>query len=95
MGNQIIKQPDGRLAVFSTTTGAFAVYDATPEEIADWFARQAAQDAHREATRTANLVSNGSDAYGGLGMSWAEASLMNERHSGEPWTAHPNTQPPK
>jgi hypothetical protein len=30
VGQQIIKQPDGRLAVFSSIVDAFIVVDATP-----------------------------------------------------------------
>lgn len=42
MGQQIIRQPDGRLAVFSSVVDAFIVVDATPEKILDWRAEEAA-----------------------------------------------------
>jgi hypothetical protein len=50
MGQQIIRQPDGKLAVFSSVVDAFVVVDATPEEIIEWRAQEAAEQA-RERTR--------------------------------------------
>lgn len=50
MGQQIIKQPDGKLAVFDTVTDSFVVVDATPEEIIEWRAEEAAEQA-RERTK--------------------------------------------
>ncbi|WP_406172115.1 hypothetical protein [Streptomyces sp. NBC_00996] len=41
MGQQIIKQPDGRLSVFSSVTDSFIVVDASPEEIVEWRAEEA------------------------------------------------------
>ncbi|MFE7328042.1 hypothetical protein ACFU8W_24225 [Streptomyces sp. NPDC057565] len=32
---QIVRQPDGRLAVYSTVVDDLVMYDATPDEVAD------------------------------------------------------------
>ncbi len=50
MGQQIIKQPDGKLAVFSSVTDSFIRRHATSEELVEWRAAEAA-DAARERTR--------------------------------------------
>jgi hypothetical protein len=51
MGQQIIQQPDGLFAVFSTVTDSLIITDATPEELVEWRAEQAAERA-RESART-------------------------------------------
>lgn len=50
MAEQIIQQPDGRLAVFSSVTDSLVICDATPDEIIEWRAEEAA-DRARERTR--------------------------------------------
>lgn len=45
MGQQIIRQPDGKLAVFASITDTFTVVDATPEELVEWRAEEAAERA--------------------------------------------------
>lgn len=59
MGDQIIRQPDGRYAVFSTATDTIHVYDATEGEIVKYFADVAAEQARREARRILGHVSAG------------------------------------
>lgn len=50
MGTQIIEQPDGRLAVFSTITDSFEMQDATNEEVIDYFVQQAAEETRERVT---------------------------------------------
>lgn len=85
MGHQIIKQPDGRLAVFSSVVDAFIIVDATPEELKEWYAQEAAQDARERTQRTLDkLNSQGADGvYGRRALTWEEASRMNEEHGGD------------
>lgn len=56
MANQIIRQPDGKLAVFSSSTSDWVIRDATPQELLDWFAQEAAQRARKEAQRALEAV---------------------------------------
>lgn len=56
MGHQIIKQPDGRLAVFSSVTDSWILTNASPEELADYYAERAAQEARELARVTIGLV---------------------------------------
>lgn len=87
MGHQIIEQPDGRLAVFSTVVDAFVVLDATPEELADWYAEEAAKDARERTQRqVARLLRDGPrETYGRRALTWDEALRMHrERGHEEP-----------
>ncbi|MGW3933867.1 hypothetical protein ACWECC_38310 [Streptomyces microflavus] len=47
---QIVLQPDGRLAVYSTIVDDLVLYDATPDEVADEAADYARGTASRRAT---------------------------------------------
>lgn len=49
MGRRITKQPNGRLAVYSSITDSFIVWDATPEELIEWLAIEASQEARSRA----------------------------------------------
>jgi hypothetical protein len=85
MGQQIIKQPDGRLAVFSSITDTFIVTDATPDEIVEWRAEQAAE-AERERTRRELrhvLADDPRSAYFQFARTWEEASRLNREHGGD------------
>lgn len=89
MGQQVIKQPDGRLAVFSSITDTFIVVDATPEEIIEWRAEDAAERA-RERTRIELdkvLSGDARAAYFQFALTWEEASEMNRDHGGDLGTA--------
>jgi hypothetical protein len=62
MGNQIIKQPDGRYAVFSTETGTVVLRDANEDEVVEWFEEQARRNTHR-ALAKANTIGPQPDLY--------------------------------
>lgn len=85
MGQQIIQQPDGKLAVFSTNTDTFIIVDATPEEIIEWRAEQAAEDARRHTRRQLDHVLSGNprNAYFQFTKTWEEALEINREHGGE------------
>lgn len=50
MGRQIITQPDGLYAIFSTSSDAFEHYDMTKEEVIDLFTSEAAEEASRRTS---------------------------------------------
>lgn len=84
MGQQIIKQPDGRLAVFSSITDTLIVVDATPEELVEWRAEEAAQEARDRTERELDKVLSGGpkEAYGRRALTWEEAAQVNREHGG-------------
>lgn len=84
MGQQIIQQPDGRLAVFSSITDTFIIMDATPEEIIEWRAQEAAEQARgRTKTELDKVLANPQTAYGRRALAWEEASRLNQEHEGD------------
>jgi len=84
MGQQIIKQPDGRLAVFSSVVDAFIVVDATPEEILDWRAEEAAAKERERTQREldAVLADDPRRVYFQFVRTWEEASRL-DRENGD------------
>jgi len=85
MGQQIIKQPDGRLAVFSSIVDAFIVVDATPEEILDWRAEEAAKEARRTTQRELDAVLAGDPrrVYYQFALTWEDAAEMDRQNAPE------------
>lgn len=84
MGQQIINQPDGRLAVFSSVTGTFIVVDATPEELIEWRAKEAAEAARERTEKELDKVlADPQTAYGRRALTWEEASRLNQEHGGD------------
>jgi hypothetical protein len=87
MGQQIIRQPDGGLAVFSTITDTILIYDATAEEIINWRAEQAAEDARRVTREQLKDVIRGEPfrVYFQFAMTWQDALEKDRDHGGEAW----------
>lgn len=75
MSHQIIRQPDGRLCAFSTNVNDFVILDATPEELIDYYATQAADDARKRTRRliAAVLENRARDVYYQFAMTYDEA----------------------
>lgn len=76
MGHQIIMQPDGKLAVFSSVVDDWITTDATPEEILDEFVQDAARQARvrTQYLLDAVLSSNPQGVYNQLAMTFEEAN---------------------
>lgn len=87
MGQQIIKQPDGRFAIFSTITDTVIFYDATADEVVEYFADRARSTAVEQARRLVSLVDEGKywSAYHQLARTWDEALQDDRKHGGEAW----------
>jgi hypothetical protein len=99
MGQQIIKQPDGRLAVFSSESDTFILMDATPAEIIQWRAEQAAEAERKRTRRELGhvLSDNPRAAYFQFARTWQQAVQTNQEHGGDlTYTAPPEvmTSPP-
>lgn len=85
MGFQIIKQPDGQLAVRSSETDTLVIWDATREEVVEAFAEMAAREARRTAERLADLVlaDEPRKAYYQFAVSWEQAVADDREYGGE------------
>ncbi|UUV32147.1 hypothetical protein NQK81_01480 [Amycolatopsis roodepoortensis] len=89
MGQQIIRQPDGKFAIFSSTSdvGCIIVYDADADEIVEWFAEQAAKSARVQATRALEHVAAGEPdkTYHQFALTWEEVLKLDREHDGTAW----------
>ncbi|MEV1245122.1 hypothetical protein [Nonomuraea sp. NPDC049750] len=87
MGNQIIRQPSGKLAIFCSVTDTIIVWDSTEDEIVEWFAERAAEDARRDVRRLIEHVAAGNPrkAYCQFSMTWEEALAEDRKHRGDAW----------
>lgn len=85
MGQQIIQQPDGRYAVFSSITDTFVVWDATPEEIIEWRVEQATEKAREDTQRELEQIQDPTNSrpYFHFTMTWDEALELHREHGGE------------
>jgi hypothetical protein len=73
--HQIIRQPNGRLAVFSSGVNDWIIADVTAYELAEYYARRAAEDARGKYLHTARLVleDKADQAYYQFTMTYEEA----------------------
>lgn len=88
MGEQIIKQPDGRYAVFSRISNTFVILDATVEDIMNVRAEEAARLARRQVEieleeLEANLSQAPQTPVYIRRISWDHACVLNEKHGGD------------
>lgn len=81
MGRQVIKQPDGLYAVFSTGTDRWVAYDLTREQYIERRAEQAAAEARTDAVRLLDEVDRGEVSP--LGYAFAEANAESVEHGGK------------
>jgi hypothetical protein len=75
MAHQIIRQPDGKLAVFSSVVDDWIFFDASPEELAEQYAAEAAAKAREHTLKTARAVLDGNarSVYYQFTMTYEEA----------------------
>lgn len=73
MPSQIIKQPDGKYAIFSTVVDDFEVTDCTPKELIGYMAKRAARRAREETKETINQIERGEKPYYEYTISWKQA----------------------
>ncbi|MGR6922588.1 hypothetical protein ACU635_50755 [[Actinomadura] parvosata] len=87
MGNQIIRQPDGKYAIFSSYTDTIIFWDATEDEIVEHFAERAAEAARRDVRRAIGHVaaSEPRKAYFQFAMTWEKALAQDRKHRGDAW----------
>ena len=84
MGHQIIKQPDGLYAVFSSFTDTWIIYDADRQEIFDYYAERAKEDADRNTKRILDRIEEDPRrAYYQFTMTFEEANAKSVEHGGE------------
>ena len=73
MGRQIIKQPNGLYAVWSSNSDTFVWIDATKQEIIDAFAEEARTDAVERTEKIFAELEAGNSPYYQWTKTWEEA----------------------
>ena len=74
MSRQLIKQPNGLYALFSSQTDGIPYYDMTAEEYLELRTREAIRDARRDATLALKTAEEyGSSAYKPFNETWESA----------------------
>lgn len=90
MGNQIIRQPDGKFAVFNTNTDTIVLWEATKDEVVGWFVEAELAELERRKQHIADMIDqvaagNARRAYAQFAMTWDEALQRDREHDGEAW----------
>lgn len=85
MGYQIIRQdPDDLYAIFSSYTDTIVVWDASVEEVVEWFVEQEAARVRERVTAIAGNVAAGEPrkVYFQFAKSWEDVQRMDREHDG-------------
>jgi hypothetical protein len=86
MGHQVIRQPDGQLAVWSTVVDDFVIFDATTEEIAEHYAEEARKKAREDwAEACKRALETGTSGRYQFAMQWEEAQEQRASVHGAPF----------
>jgi hypothetical protein len=85
MGHQIIKCPDGTLAVFSNNVDSWVLTNATPGERLDYYAEKVAKQAREDIQRVLDAVLAGEPrkVYYQFTLSFEQADQLSAEHGGE------------
>jgi hypothetical protein len=80
MGRQIIKQPDGKYALFSTISDGFLIRDTTPEGIVEFLMEDSRRDLQEYVDQVIEKLDAGRRPYYQFTLSWKEAVKLDERN---------------
>jgi hypothetical protein len=84
MGHQVIKQPDGLYAVFSSFSDTWILVDATRDDLITYYGDRAAKDARDSTARLIDQVDEDPrNAYCQFAMTFEEANADSVEHGGE------------
>lgn len=83
MGHQIIKQPNGNYAVWSTIVTDFVVIDATPEEIIQIWIEDESEKIREQVMKTVGKLERGEKPYYQFTMDWKEALKTRDEFHGK------------
>ena len=85
MGRQVIKQPDGRLCIFSNNSDTIIARDMTPADVIEYFSSRARRIAETDAARIVDrvLANAAREVYYQFAMTYEEAEATH-RQQGRP-----------
>lgn len=73
MGRQIIKQPNGKYAVWSTVVDDFILVDALPEDIVSERVQESSERIRKDVTKVIEDLNNGKRPYYQFTVTFEEA----------------------
>ncbi len=73
MSQQIIKQPNGLYAIYSTISNQFIFFNASPEDIVNEWVNQYRAEAYQAVDKIVKQLENGEKPYNQFTMSFDEA----------------------
>lgn len=83
MGQQIIKQPDGKFAVWSSIVDDFIITDATVEEIVEIEVEEFRETITKKIERITTTLNHGELPYGIFTLTYEEACSIRNRIHGK------------
>jgi len=84
MGQQIIKQPNGKYAVWSSVVDNFIIVDATPEEIIEYRVADSREEITDRVNNTIEKLERGEKPSFQFTKSWEEAvEIIEDLHGAE------------
>jgi hypothetical protein len=84
MPRQIIRQPDGLFAVWSTVVDGFVMIDASPQEIIDEWVAEQELEIGASVERTVDALKRGEKPYHQFTMTFDEALELYRHIHGKP-----------
>lgn len=82
MGRQIIKQPNGKFAVWSTNSDAIILYDASESELVNYFVEREIKRIADDIRQICAELHGGGKPYYQWTMTWDEALKEHEENHG-------------
>lgn len=82
MGRQIIQQPDGKFAIWSTNSDSIIIYDASEADIITYFLQQDIKDSVAATMNILDELKNGETPYYQFTRTWEEAIKEHEERHG-------------
>ena len=81
MGQQIIKQPNGLYAVFSSITDTIIMWNFTADDLIEYYVKEARKRITRDVQDTIAELNAGGKPYYQFTMTWTEALKTSRRSS--------------
>lgn len=85
MSQPIVRQPDGKFAIFSTETDTFVRWDCTRDEVVTFFVDQAVFRATAQVQHKLNQLEDGQAPDTQLAYTWEELLARDAERGGQAW----------
>lgn len=80
VADQILRQPDGRFAIFNTIVDGFTLVDATKADLLEHYVEKSRKDCASFLDKTCGQLERGGKPYHQFTMNWNEAAREHNRN---------------